>query len=38
MVAVTMPQMSIVTVTWPGDVVGGGGVILEDTMFDTPLQ
>ena len=28
----------IVTVTWPGDVVGGGGVILEDTMFDTPLQ
>jgi len=28
----------VVNVTWPGDVVGGGGVILEDTMFDTPLQ
>jgi prepilin-type N-terminal cleavage/methylation domain-containing protein len=28
----------VMTVTWPGDVVGGGGVILEDTMFDTPLQ
>jgi hypothetical protein len=28
----------IVTVTWPGDVVGGGGVTLEDTMYDTPLH
>jgi prepilin-type N-terminal cleavage/methylation domain-containing protein len=27
----------IVNVTWPGDVVGGGGVKLEDTMFDTTL-
>jgi prepilin-type N-terminal cleavage/methylation domain-containing protein len=28
----------VVNVTWPGDVIGGGGVDLEDTMFDTPLQ
>jgi type II secretory pathway pseudopilin PulG len=28
----------VVTVTWPGDVTGGGGVTLEDTMYDTPLQ
>jgi prepilin-type N-terminal cleavage/methylation domain-containing protein len=28
----------VVEVTWPGDVVGGGGVTLEDTLFDTPLQ
>jgi len=28
----------VMNVTWPGDVVGGGGVMLEDTMFDTPLQ
>jgi hypothetical protein len=27
----------IVNVTWPGQVVGGGGVKLEDTMYDTPL-
>ena len=28
----------IVKVTWPGQVVGGGGVKLEDTMYDTALQ
>jgi hypothetical protein len=28
----------VVNVTWPGDVIGGGGVQLEDTMFNTPLQ
>ena len=28
----------IVNVIWPGDVIGGGGVDLEDTMFDTQLQ
>jgi prepilin-type N-terminal cleavage/methylation domain-containing protein len=28
----------VVTVIWPGDVTGGGGVTLEDTLFDTPIQ
>ncbi len=27
----------IVNVTWPGDVIGGGGVSLEDTTFNSPL-
>jgi Tfp pilus assembly protein PilV len=27
-----------VTVIWPGDVTGGGGVTLEDTMYDAPMQ
>ena len=28
----------VVNVTWPGQVVGGGGVKLEDTIYDTTLQ
>lgn len=28
----------VVVVTWPGDVTGGGGVTLEDTFYNTPLQ
>jgi len=28
----------VVSVTWPGDVTGGGGVSLEDTVFNTPLR
>ena len=28
----------VVEVTWPGDITGGGGVILQDTIFNTQLQ
>lgn len=28
----------VVTVTWPGGLTGAGGVMLEDTLYNTPIQ